>query len=123
MFLVAEVHPFGDGNGRVARALSNAELSAARQQRLMIPIVFRDDYLQALRAMSRLEVPTALIKVLARAQAWAGSIDWSSASSATTDLERTHALLTPAEAEEQGVILRTTSELAGADRAFSPSGS
>jgi hypothetical protein len=121
MFLVAEVHPFGDGNGRVARALANAELSAARQQRLMIPIVFRDDYMQALRAMSRLEVPTALIKVLARAQEWVGSIDWSSASSASTDLERTHALLTPAEAEEQGVILRTTNELAGDARALLPS--
>jgi Fic/DOC family len=115
MFLIAEVHPFGDGNGRVARALANAELTAAGQQRLMIPIVFRDDYLQALRAMSRLEAPTALIRVLSRAQEWAGSVDWSSASSARTDLERTHALLTPAEAEEQGVILRTTNELAGSN--------
>ena len=112
MFLVAEVHPFADGNGRVARALANAQLSAAGQQRLMIPIVFRDDYLQALRAMSRLTVPTALIRVLARAQQWSASIDWSSMSSARTDLERTHALLTPAEAEERGVILRTTGELA-----------
>jgi len=29
MFLVAEVHPFADGNGRVARALMNAELTTA----------------------------------------------------------------------------------------------
>jgi hypothetical protein len=115
MFLVAEVHPFGDGNGRVARALANAELTAAGQQRLIIPIVFRDDYLQALRAMSRLPVPTPLIRVLARAQEWAAGIDWSSAASARTDLERTHALLTPAEAEEQGVILRTTNELASSN--------
>ena len=114
MFLVAEAHPFADGNGRVARALANAELTAAGQQRLMIPIVFRDDYLQGLRAMSRLEAPTALIKVLARAQEWVASVEWSSASSSRIDLERTHALLTPAEAEEQGVILRTTVELADA---------
>ncbi len=114
MFLVAEVHPFADGNGRVARALANAELTAARQQRLIIPIVFRDDYLQALRVMSRLEVPAPLIKVLARAQEWAASVDWTSAASANADLERTHALLTPMEAEEQGVILRPTTELTGA---------
>ncbi|HEX5308569.1 MAG TPA: Fic family protein [Solirubrobacteraceae bacterium] len=113
MFLVAEVHPFSDGNGRVARALANAELTAAGQRRLMIPIVFRDDYLQALRAMSRLQSPTSLIRALSRAQDWTGGIDWASMASAEIDLERTHALLTPMEAEERGVILRTTSELSG----------
>jgi fido (protein-threonine AMPylation protein) len=117
MFLVAEIHPFGDGNGRVARALANAELTAAGQQRLIVPIVFRDDYLQALRAMSRLQAPTALIKVLSRAQEWSRSIDWTSLPSAQADLERTHALLAPTEAEERGVILHTTAEIAGAGSA------
>ncbi|MGO9322332.1 MAG: Fic family protein [Solirubrobacteraceae bacterium] len=114
MFLVAEVHPFSDGNGRVARALANAELSAAEQQRLMIPIVYRDDYLQALRAMSRLASANALIRVLARAQEWAAGVNWSSMAVAAVDVERTNALLTPEEAEERGVILRTTGELDGA---------
>jgi hypothetical protein len=69
--------------------------------------------------MSRLETPAPLIKVLSRAQEWAASVDWTSSASATTDLERTHALLTPAEAEEQGVILRPTTELAGTVGAIS----
>jgi len=112
MFLISEVHPFGDGNGRVARALANAELSAAGQQRLIIPIVYRDDYLQALRALSRSAAAAPLIKVLARAQAWSGEVDWSSMSTARADLQRTNALLTPAEAEDEGVILRRPSELA-----------
>ena len=111
MFLVSEVHPFGDGNGRVARALANAELTAAGQQRLMIPIVYRDDYLQALRALSRGGAPAPLLRTLARAQAWAHELNWASMGSAQADLERTHALLTPSEAEEQGVILRRPSEL------------
>jgi Fic/DOC family len=111
MFLVAEVHPFADGNGRVARALANAELTAANQQRLMIPIVYRDDYLQALRALSRKGAPAPLLRTMARAQAWAQELDWSSMASAHVDLGRTHALLTPSEAEEQGVILRRPSEL------------
>jgi hypothetical protein len=72
------------------------------------------DYLQALRAMSRLETPAPPIKVLSRAQDWAASIDWTSSASAMTDLERTHALLTPAEADEHGVILRPTTEFARA---------
>ncbi len=111
MFLVAEVHPFADGNGRVARALANAELSAAGQQRLMIPIVFRDDYLQALRAMSHRGDPRPFIRVLDRAQRWAHEIDWSDTTIAQLELGRTNALLSPSEAEERGVILRLPSEL------------
>ena len=38
MFLVSEVHPFADGNGRVARVMMNAELAAAQQVRVLIPI-------------------------------------------------------------------------------------
>jgi fido (protein-threonine AMPylation protein) len=111
MFLIAEVHPFADGDGRVARALANAELSAAGQQRLMIPIVFREDYLQALRAMSHRADPKPFIRVLDRAQRWAYEVDWSDPATAKLELERTHALLSASEAEEQGVILRLPSEL------------
>ena len=113
MFLVAEVHPFGDGNGRVARALANAELSAAGQRRLMIPIVYREDYLGALRAMSRQGAPTPLIRALSRAQAWAAEVNWLTMASARADLDRTHALLSTGEADERGVILRLPSELGG----------
>jgi hypothetical protein len=111
MFLVAEVHPFGDGNGRVARAFGNADLSAAGQQRMTIPIVYRDDYLAALRALSRRGAPIPLVRALSRAQAWAAEVDWSSMALAQQDLERTNALLSPGEAEERGVILRLPSEL------------
>jgi Fic family protein len=48
MFLVAEVHPFADGNGRVARIMMNAELVAARESRIIVPTVFRNNYLMAL---------------------------------------------------------------------------
>ena len=112
MFLICEVHPFDDGNGRVARALANAEISAAGRQRLTIPIALREDYLQALRAMSIRSVPGPLIAVLDRAQAWTAEVDWSSMAAAQADLERTHALLEPAEAQERGVKLRLPSELA-----------
>jgi hypothetical protein len=62
--------------------------------------------------MSRLSSPRALIKVLGRAQEWADGVDWSSMAAALADLERTNALLTPQEADERGVILRTPAELA-----------
>ncbi|MGH3432761.1 MAG: Fic family protein, partial [Thermocrispum sp.] len=44
-FVVAEVHPFDDGNGRTARVMMNAELHAAGQGRIIVPTVFRQDYL------------------------------------------------------------------------------
>jgi Fic/DOC family protein len=111
-FLIAEVHPFTDGNGRVARALANAELTAADQQRLIIPTVLRDDYLHALRALSRDAHATPLVRVFDRAQAWAHEVDWSSVEAARDDLEATNALLTSAEADDRGVILRLPSEVA-----------
>jgi fido (protein-threonine AMPylation protein) len=110
MFLVSEVHPFADGNGRVARALANAELSAAAQQRLIVPTVFRDDYLQSLRAMSRQADPTPMIRVLDRAQELCAQLDWTELDSAETELREAYAFDTSAEAEAAGVILRLPSE-------------
>jgi len=110
MFLVSEVHPFADGNGRVARVLSNAELTAAGQQRLIVPTVFRDDYLNALRAMSRNANPTPLIRVLDRAQDFCAQLDWTDVDRAETQLRAAHAFDASAEADAAGLILRLPSE-------------
>lgn len=117
MFLVAEVHPFIDGNGRVARAVANAEMTAAGQQRVIIPTVYRDDYLQALRALSRNADPTPLVRVMDRAQAWTSEVDWSSLDAAQRDLEVTNALMPSHEADAAGVILRLPSEARGLPKA------
>ncbi|HWJ96582.1 MAG TPA: Fic family protein, partial [Acidimicrobiales bacterium] len=52
MYVVTEVHPFDDGNGRVARLMMNAELTAAGESRLIIPPVYRGEYLASLSTMS-----------------------------------------------------------------------
>lgn len=52
-FVIAEVHPFDDGNGRVARLCMNAELSAANQSRIVVPTNDRYSYVQCLKALSR----------------------------------------------------------------------
>jgi Fic/DOC family len=106
MFAVSEVHPFADGNGRVSRALLNAELSAADQCRILIPLCFRADYLGALRAMSRQQNPEPLLRMADRAQRWSSLIDWSTMPRALAQLERTNALVPPDEAEEAGLLLR-----------------
>jgi fido (protein-threonine AMPylation protein) len=105
MFLVSEVHPFTDGNGRVARVLMNAELTAAGQQRITIPLSYRDDYLQGLRALSRNGNPRPLVQVLDFAQRYAAAIDWSDLDVAKEMLARTNAFVPPDVADEKGLRL------------------
>lgn len=113
MFLVAEVHPFADGNGRVARVLMNAELTAAGMQRIVVPLSFRDEYLTGLRALSRGSDPRPLVRVLDFAQEYAAAIDWSDLDRAEGALRETNALVPPDLAEERGLRLRLP---AGGDR-------
>ncbi len=52
-FLLTDVHPFSDGNGRVSRIMLTKELVASGLSRIVIPTVYRENYLGALRALSR----------------------------------------------------------------------
>jgi hypothetical protein len=105
MFTITEVHPFADGNGRTARAITNAELSADGKCRLLIPLAFRPDYLGALRALSRQQNPEPLIRVGERLQDWATRIDFSSMQTATEAMQGTNALVPSDQAETEGLIL------------------
>jgi hypothetical protein len=106
MFLISEVHPFTDGNGRIARVIMNAELSAHRQQRIVIPLVYRDNYLQSLRLLSRNGDPAALIRVLDVAQRYTASIPWQDLRAAEQALRDSNAFVTPDEANETGARLK-----------------
>jgi Fic family protein len=64
MFMISEVHPFLDGNGRIARIMMNAELVAAGRSKMIIPTVYRDDYLVASRRLSRGNDPVPYIRML-----------------------------------------------------------
>lgn len=75
MFLISEVHPFSDGNGRIARVMMNAEFVNGGQSRIMIPTVYREDYLGALRKLTRNSDPTVYIKMLQRAQKFSSHLD------------------------------------------------
>ncbi|KZB53040.1 hypothetical protein AUP41_03115 [Thalassospira xiamenensis] len=101
MFLISEVHPFDDGNGRVARIAMNRELSAANQARIIIPTVCRDTYLAALRSISRMGNATALIRMLDFAQLWTFEVLWQDWAETRSILEACHAFLEPDEANER----------------------
>ena len=91
MFLVSEVHPFVDGNGRVARAMMNAELVAGDQERIIIPTAYRIDYLGALKAISQNQRIDPVIRMLDAAQRYTHTIDWGSLGKAHQMIEETDA--------------------------------
>jgi len=74
MFLVSEVHPFLDGNGRLARVMMNAELVRLAQSKIIIPTVYRYDYVGALRRLTRQGDPSVYIRMMQRAQEFSATI-------------------------------------------------
>ena len=105
MFLVSEVHPFVDGNGRVARIMMNAELVAAGERRLIVPTVFRSNYLSGLKALSHNAVTRTLIRSLDFLQRYTLAIDFTTLAGAQEQLEATNAFRDAQQADAEGVRL------------------
>jgi hypothetical protein len=99
MFVVAEVHPFADGNGRTARLALNLFLTQAGLTRIIIPTVYRDDYVSALKAMSSAAHPVPVVRMLSRAARFSRWLDMRSKESAFAALKKSHALESPAAAK------------------------
>lgn len=97
MFLVAEVHPFADGNGRIARVMMNAELLAAGQTRIFIPSVFRNEYVSALKRQTNYNDPAGFLRVMSFAQEFVSLIDYADLEAAQGALALCHAFQDPAE--------------------------
>lgn len=106
MFLISEVHPFTDGNGRAARIMMNAELVAGGEQKIIIPTIYRSNYLSSLKALTHSGLADPLIRTLDFAQKYTQSIDWEDFEQARVQLTATNAFMDPAEADEQGIRLK-----------------
>ncbi len=74
MFMISEVHPFLDGNGRIARIMMNAELTNAGESKIIIPNVYREDYIGALRKLSRQSNPDPYIRMMEKAHCFSSNI-------------------------------------------------
>jgi hypothetical protein len=105
LFLISEVHPFDDGNGRVARAAMCAELTAVDQCRILVPIVFRNEYLTALRALSRDGHAELYARMLACAWRWTAGMPWHDRTAIDGRLQATNALMDSTDAERSSVRL------------------
>ena len=97
MYLVSEVHPFDDGNGRTARAMMNAELVAAGICRIIIPSVYRNEYISSLKLLSNHKDPSAFIRVMCVAQEFISKIDFGDLTAACHALEKYKAFERPAD--------------------------
>jgi len=106
MFLISEIHPFTDGNGRAARIMMNAELVAAGEQKIIIPTVYRNNYLASLKALTHNDLTGPIIRTLDFAQKYTRSLNWDDFEEARRQLTATNAFLDPNEADEMGKRLR-----------------
>jgi hypothetical protein len=90
-FLVSEIHPFGDGNGRLSRLMMNAELSRVGLARIIIPTLFHEQYVDAQRALSRQNDPQPLIRTLSRIAQWPTLFDYADIAQVVAAMKATHA--------------------------------
>ena len=91
MFIVAEVHPFQDGNGRLARLVMNAELSTVGQCRIVIPTLYREQYLDTLRELTRSGRPGPFIRAMEHIQRWTASFAYEDLTETVGAMQRCHA--------------------------------
>ena len=106
MFLISEVHPFADGNGRVSRVMMNADLVAAGECRIIVPTVYRNNFLSSLKALSLNGITGAIARTLDFAQRYTLAIDFTDVETAHDMLVRTHAFVDANEADAAGIRLK-----------------
>ena len=99
MFMISEVHPFLDGNGRIARVMMNAELTSANQAKIIIPNVFRDDYMLTLRRLTRQGDAEPYIRMLSKAHKFSATIFGDNMEEVHAKLEHSNAFLLPEEGQ------------------------
>ena len=101
LFVISEIHPFNDGNGRISRIMMNAELTAAGLPKIIIPTVYRIDYIDALKRLTQNEEPATFIRALERVRLFSSGLDGADYDALKAYLEQCNAFR-----DEQEYILR-----------------
>jgi hypothetical protein len=106
MFVVSEVHPFLDGNGRSARVAMNGELVPAGMHRIIVPTVLRNEYVSGLVRTTAGNGPDGLYRVLDRAQKWVSVGEFADLETADRYLRVTNATTDSGVASVEGIHLK-----------------
>lgn len=91
-FLVSEVHPFEDGNGRLSRLVMNAELTRVGLSRIIIPTLYHPQYVDCARVLTRNNEPEGFVASLAKMARWCTQFDYENLNALIEALRRTNAL-------------------------------
>jgi Fic family protein len=92
MFLVAEIHPFEDGNGRVSRLVMNAELSRTGLHRIIVPTLFHPQFVDCLRKLTRDNEPADYARSLSKMARWCAQFDYRDLDGVIENLKKTNAM-------------------------------
>ncbi len=104
MFVISEVHPFLDGNGRIARVMMNAELVKHGHSKIMIPTVYREDYMGALKKLNKQGDTNTYIRMLQKAQEFSENIIGDDMNEMQTSLKDSNAFEQPSDDKLKIVI-------------------
>jgi hypothetical protein len=91
-FLISEVHPFEDGNGRLSRLVLNAELTRIGLQRVVIPTLYHPQYVDCVRRLTRNNEPEVFVTSIAKMAKWCAQFDYADLNALIPALKRTNAL-------------------------------
>lgn len=91
-FLISDIHPFEDGNGRISRLMMNAELSRVGLCRVIIPTLFHLQYVDCARQLTRHNDPEGYVKSIALMAHWTAQFNYADLPKLILDLTKTNAL-------------------------------
>lgn len=91
-FLVSEVRPLDDGNGRLSRLARNSEFTRTGLGRIIVPTLYHPQYGDCARALTRENNPASFVKSLAKMARWANQFDYANLDALITAIRATHAL-------------------------------
>ena len=89
----------------MARVMMNAELVAGDQERIVIPTVYRDNYIAGQRALSGDHGAQPMLRMLDFAWNWTASVEWRDVQSTKATLHACHAFDLADEADRRGTRL------------------
>ena len=90
-FIISEIHPFIDGNGRLSRLVLNAELTRMGLNRIIIPTLYYPQYADGARELTRGNDPDGFVRAITKMARWCIQFNFTDVEALTQELRQTNA--------------------------------